>query len=463
MPRFPMDQFNIKNTLLYFIAISIIAVFFYCGLFALPSADDFFYANLAREQSLINAQIVHYLDWSGRYSATFLLTLFSLNGFEYYWLVPWICISSLIGSFYILMRTIFSSVKDECDFFLFSLSLTALFLSVSTAGPGHGIKVINEGFYWYSGAITYIISLSLYFILVTALANFEREKHTALRILLSLLLIVIVVGLNETAMFLICFTIVPWLLIRRNQFGYAATSILTLTIIICSCFVVFAPGNSVRMATSDGGNLLSAIGICFEKLGQILFFYLINPFVWTFCLVFHKPLNTIEKELSKKILYKNLQNFGGLVLVFLLYLPVAYSLNSGAPDRLVAFIGFFALLISIIYIHRFYKKVVCNRVSTKTITYSVAVFSILGSYIFVNPFFIGSQTIVTGHAYYKVHQERVENIKKQKRAGKKVARVPAIHRNTLLLFEDLLPGTTNKQYAHYYGLEGVLLLAPSSK
>lgn len=458
-----MNQLNKKDITVWTIALSVIATFSYCAFFALPSADDFFHANLVREYGLFNAQIQHYIDWSGRYSATFLLTFFSMKGFGQYWLVPWLCISCLIGSFYILMRTTFPSLKSQSNFFLFSLSLVALFLSVSTAGPKHGIKVINEGFFWYSGAITYLISLSLYFVLIVELVNIERKKNAAFHTLITFSLIFLVVGLNETAMFLTCFTIVPWLLIRRNKFGYPTTSFLILSIIICSCFVVFAPGNSVRMATSDGGNIISAIGICFEKLGQILFFYLINPFVWVFTLVFSKTLDLITTEISKNNLCDKLLNYGGLTLVFLLYLPVAYSLNSGAPDRLIAFISFFALLISIIYIHKFYKKKIQNKISTKTIVCTLLFFSVLSSYMLINPLFIAIKTITTGSSYYIAHQERIEDIRKQKLSGKKVAKVTSINRNSLLLFEDLLPDSPNKDFANYYGLEAILLIPTSNK
>jgi hypothetical protein len=452
-----MDSLNNKERYAYLLSFSILSIFLYCGLYALPSADDYFYANLVKEYGFFSGQIQHYIDWNGRYSATFLITLFAQGGYAQYWLVPWVCIFSLFGALYFFLRILFSSTANQHRIFLFSLSLVALFLSVSTAGPGHGIKVVNEGFYWYSGAITYVISLALYFILLVNFIRIDRQNNRVMNLICSLFLLVTIIGLNETAMFLVCFTIIPLLFLRRHQLGNKTALVALFVIVTCSCVVVFAPGNSVRMDTSDGGSIISAIWICFEKLAQILFFYLFNPFVWIFSIAFFKQLEGVQTEIAKNYFPIKYLFWGGALLIFLLYLPVAYSLNSGAPDRLVAFIGFFALLISLFYVQALYKWVITKNISKKILLTVLITSSLLSSYYTINPLFVVVQTVFTAHNYQQLHRDREKAIAQQKLKGKQVITVAPIARNELLLFEDLLPGTENIEYAKYFGVKAVLV------
>ncbi len=184
---------------------------------------------------------------------------------------------------------------------LLSVGLISLFLSVSTAGPSHGIKVINEGFYWYSGSITYIISLSSCLILLALFIKRERNEAILAFVPLAALLFVIIIGLNETSMFLICFTIVPWLFFRRNRWGTFTT-------------------------------------------------------------------------------------------------------------------------------------------------------------IFLNPLVIGYQTLFFASHYKKLHHDRFQSIQAQVAAGNKTVMVPSLQKNELLLFEDLIPGTKNIDYAKYFEADVVLVI-----
>ena len=81
-----MKLFQTKTIWQYFLtSISILLVFLYCGFFAIPSADDYFYSNFAKDNGFFNSQVKYYTGWNGRYTATFLITLFSLTNYEHYY------------------------------------------------------------------------------------------------------------------------------------------------------------------------------------------------------------------------------------------------------------------------------------------------------------------------------------------------------------------------------------------
>lgn len=441
-----------KNFYIYAVSLLVIGIFLYCGLYAVPSADDYFYANLTRDNGLIAAQVKHYVEWSGRYAATFLISLFSLTEYNSYWLAPWICILAVTGALYYFTGSVFRDLKDKVDTKLFALSFMALFLSVTTAGFDHGVAVINEGFFWFSGAITYAGSLALYLIFAVGLINLIKSK-SKLSFLLCLFLIPVIVGLNETAMFLVALTVMLTVLFYHARVGKLQLILLVLAVAICSSVVFFAPGNDVRMQTSDGGDILSALGVCVEKVVQIFFFYLVNPVVWLFAVIFRQHIQTMLEYINENISMKKLQLGGGL-LVYLLYFPVAYSLNAGAPDRLIAFIGFFALLVSLIYIHSLHK-LIARRVSQKVILPVIVLLSLAGGYFFLEPLRIGAVTILNGHKFYSLHSEREKYVKENVAKQVMDIKVDYIERNRLLLFEDLLPRNKNIQYARFFGAHSV--------
>ena len=168
-----------RSIIISLVSSLIIAIFLWCGLFAIPSADDYFYANFAKDNGLFGAQVKHYVEWSGRYIATFLITLFSITDYEYYWIGPWFCILSLLISLYFIIKTVFVQIVDKLHPFRLALSFLALFLSIATAEYGHGVSVINEGFFWFSGAITYSGSLSLYLFLIALIVKMIRQENAA--------------------------------------------------------------------------------------------------------------------------------------------------------------------------------------------------------------------------------------------------------------------------------------------
>jgi hypothetical protein len=444
--------------ILYIISTIIVAIFLYCGKFSIPSADDYFYANFVKDHGLIGAQIQYYVGWSGRYVATFLITLFSLTGYEHYWLTPIICILSVLFSFQFFIKTIFHDIRNQLDLRLLPLAFIALYLSVTIAGYGHGVAVINEGYFWFSGAITYAGSLALYLLLLSSFIWMLRGVHAHLNYLVSLVLAALVIGLSETVMFLVVLTVSPLILWYWRRMGNLKSIALLLVILCCSLIVFLAPGNDVRMGTSDGGSILSALGICVEKIVQIFFYFIFNPFVWLFVIALKNELNFAVTYITENFNLKIVNLFGG-ILVYFLYLPVAYSLNAGAPDRLIAFIGFFALIMSVLYIYALYQWLL-TKITQRSILFVLLPMLIAGGYFFVEPLRIATASIVTGPSFYRQHQIRNQHVRDESLKGNAIVEVEYIKRNKLLLFEDLIPNDNNEQYARFYGAKSVRVSDP---
>ena len=452
-----MNHFQTKTTWPYFLASSsILLAFLYSGFFAVPSADDYFYANFARDHGFFNSQIRYYTGWSGRYTATFLITLFSLTNYEHYWLTPWGSIISLSLSFFVFLNTVLADIRKNLNIALLTLSFMALYLSVKTAGYDHGITVINEGFFWFTGSVTYVGSLVIYLILVSSLIWLVRGYHTLLNYCTCLLLSVLVIGMHETAMFMVCITILPWLFLKHRQIGRARSILWAILIILCSLVVYLAPGNDVRMATSDGGNIFSALGVCVEKVVQIFFYYLTNPFIWLFTLFFKSSIDTIVETLSENMQKNYLYSLGAL-LIYLLYFPVAYSLNAGAPDRLIAFIGFFALILSVFYTSSIYDWLLTKTIPRKAILITLVGLAISGSYFFIEPLRIAATTTLYGPQFHQAHMDRAKSVQENKKAGNYKVVVDVIPQNKLLIFEDLRPNNQNLEYARFHGVKAVHL------
>lgn len=431
-------------------SILVLFLFLYCGQFAVPSADDYAYANLTKNQDFWHSQLNSYLGWSGRYTATFLITWFGAYHLQQYWLVPWITLCLSFSSFSFLFWTLFFRLRRTRFFFVFPISFFALFISSSVAG--HGVGVINEGFFWLSGAVTYQIGAGLYFLAVSCFIWLARGRYKTINLFCSSSLFLFAMGCNETLMLLSFGTVIILLWLYRKNFQ---VSYLLVFFIVLSCFfvVLFAPGNSVRLSTAEGHDFFSALGICVEKLVETYFYSLVNPALWLFVLVFQemidKMMASIEQLMPVKYFY-----FLLALLIYCLYFPVAWSLDSGAPDRLVSFIGFLGLLSSIFIVRALLFKII-RFVSLKKIGGLASILSVIFFPFLFESLYIAMQTVSSGPNFYASHMERNAYVQRKAAEGASTVRVTPIKRNRLLLFKDLDTPDHSIHYARYYGFESV--------
>ncbi len=429
----------------------IVAIFLYCGLFAIPSADDYAYANLIHKgKTFWDAQVDSYIGWSGRYTATLLITWFGSSFLDYYWLVPWISISSLLSAIYLCFWTVFYSQRHERFFHLFPISFFAVFLSSSHAG--HGVGVINGGFFWLAGAVTYQIGAVFFYLAISTFIWMARGKYSIANFILTFLFLLLSIGSNETLMLLNLFSVFALSWFYRRQFQIKFIFIILAAIIGCAV-VFFAPGNSVRSGTAEGGHLLSALGICAEKTVQLYAFSLLNPLLWLLVILYRE---NIDKMLSLITNHVSLRAFFLFMtgLVYTLYFPVAWALNSGAPNRLISFIAFFCTFASIFIIRKL-LTLVSSKISLNKLVPILFIFTILLFTTTLEPLYIAIKTIPTGKQIHSAHIMRNSYVRQMAQKGAKTVKVKPIERNKLLLFNDLDSKVHTLAYSQYFGVRSV--------
>ncbi|MCI5194116.1 MAG: hypothetical protein D3915_13490 [Candidatus Electrothrix sp. AU1_5] len=444
---------HMTSVLLVGVSVLVILIFLYCGLYAVPSADDYAYANAVLNGDFWQAQADIYKSWSGRYTATFLITAVGKFLLEQYWIVPWTSILLLIFSSYVCFWTIFFHLRSKDYFYTFPITFIALFMSSSIAG--HGVSVINEGFFWLAGAATYQVGAALYFFAVSAFIWMARGKYRLICSILSVLFISLAIGSNETLMLLsVCtFSALSWY--YRKQLNSSVLLILGLTI-ACCCVVFFAPGNNVRSATANGKDLFSALGICIEKTVQQYTYLLINPLLWLFVIYYNKLISELLDEIRVHFSQRQFC-ICLIILVYGLYFPVAWALNSGAPDRLVSFIGFLGMVASVFFVKLLIDKVT-RKLSIKAVSAIALLLLIILFSTIYEPLKVSLLTLSEGPEFHMSHTKRNNYIKQMAHEGASSVGVDKIERNKLLLFNDLDSENHSFAYAKYHGLESVFIV-----
>ncbi|AHM60063.1 hypothetical protein D770_09030 [Flammeovirgaceae bacterium 311] len=211
-----------------------------------PSADDYCYAHRTNDMGFWPVQAFHYYSWTGRYMATALLTLdpVDFQDLTLYRLLPVFLFVSFGASIYLFVSKLLPNVVTRDRL---TLSFLIFFLYVVR------LPSITEAFYWMSGSVTYqlasILSLFLFSVIIHLHAQQRRSKRF-LYTLVAAVLCVVIVGLNETSMMLLCVALFLWLAIRFYLTRKIDKPLLVLLLvtILASVVVIAAPGNFIRMA-----------------------------------------------------------------------------------------------------------------------------------------------------------------------------------------------------------------------
>lgn len=213
-----------------FIPISILFIF--SGYYILTTsslvrywADDFCSSVLLRNNGFLESQIAWWKGWTGRYSATFFISLSEMLGQNFANILPLI----LFALFAVSLYAVFGLMN--------SILITVIFLLVS---PN-----IIQSFYWMTGSLNYFapfIFLNFYL----ALLFRKSRKYTYL---IASILIFIAVGFSESfgvALFFFLFYLLLVLDKTKNRrllvIGVAST-------VLSLGLMFLAPGNAVRSST----------------------------------------------------------------------------------------------------------------------------------------------------------------------------------------------------------------------
>lgn len=233
----------------------------YLGRYAHPMADDFSYALKDASNGAWSAAAWEYAHWNGRYASNFLVLFGPMRGgFEaitLYRAVPAILLALSLAGAYALLRALFSPGLTRSEAAVGALAWTTLF--------AHLMPDMPEGFYWYTGSVTYQLPNALYLFALALLIRGIRNNTLWVMLAIGALL-VFIIGCNEVIMLLV---VVASLLagawsFRRNLRWRSASVIISVLIIGCALLVILAPGNEGR------GSLFPERHLLFHSLGMSL-------------------------------------------------------------------------------------------------------------------------------------------------------------------------------------------------
>lgn len=448
----------LNNNFIISAGILTILPFLIVSIFNNPSADDFNYNCKSRDFGFWNAQLDYYNTWSGRYIATAILCFRPLvsNSFFIYKLIPLLLFTSLYISIFYLVSLLFSRLKKNdilvCSFFVLITYLIQ-------------IPSVSQGFYWLSGSISYqlpnILSIILFYYLIKLL-----ESNSMRYLLISLFLAVLIIGSNETSMFIIDYLLVVIFIFKYIQQKKVNYSLLTVLIfaVIFSLIVIKAPGNALRAKEFENNHQIP-ITIVKTILLAILYSLKWLPIILISATIYYKHFNTNVKNESIKIFDLN-PMYVFIIICFIPlvgFLPGIWSMGYRPPPRTINVIYFYFLfgMIYLAFVAFFKIKKINEIYSNFSKWNSCLLLSIVAGFIGIdNNIKTVYSDLISGSAYgYNIElKNRYRLIQDNKKDTCYVPKL--INKPTTIFFEDITTEPDdwkNGSYSSYFKKEVIIL------
>ncbi|MFT4033523.1 MAG: hypothetical protein QM669_13975 [Siphonobacter sp.] len=314
------------------------------SLFNHPSAaDDYCFAWYAREKGVLEATIIYYNGWSGRYFSNLLfhLTPLTLNWLWYFKVYPIMAISGSLASLYVFLK--FFIRQSITTVFLIAAALFILYLLE--------LSSYAESFYWITGSYPYLLPQLLTLFLVIALSRlYQSDTKKYLYFATIYLLIVIIIGTCE--IFIILLTglfgaLIAYRLLFRGKLDFRLISFLVVSL-ICTYFVLESPGIKIRQAAEGGGGTLPfAVEMSVISLARYFIKWLplltVFSIFWVYWLKDRLPTAKLFNDLFRIRPWFGWLSWLGIVPF--LFLPFFFGKGMDvAPARVVNVVYFYFLI-----------------------------------------------------------------------------------------------------------------------
>ena len=235
----------------------------YIARYAHPAADDYCYAASAQGTSLWQWSVGEFQHWNGRYTSNLLVgrgPLWWSRDFLFaYRAMPVVLMLLTFLSAWIFVRSITQRTLGKFAEAAAALVYCGLFI--------HAMPDIGEGFYWYTGAITYQLANAMTLLYIASLLRYRSGRpivNAPVHMLINVVMVCSITGMDEVHMLLLVCLHVALLLIDHARGSRLDRSLVILTSVsvVCAIIVAIAPGNAVRASNFPAAHhLLTSVGM----------------------------------------------------------------------------------------------------------------------------------------------------------------------------------------------------------
>lgn len=278
----------------FFLCLSLLKYLWIAG-YAHPVADDFCYAAKSRGASLWAWSYSEWLHWNGRYASNLLMIHGPLtwcpNFLSGYRAIPIVLIALTFFSGLLFLRRNMRHAFTTGQEAIGALVFLVLYMNL--------MPDIGEGYYWYTGAVTYQLGSILLLAHLAVLCGEPRKgwMGTLLRAL-NVVLAIVIVGMDEVHMLLMVglhVGRVAWMFRKRGT--QLRSGLLVLTTVCAGATLMFlAPGNAVRGALfANTHQLLPSLGLSILQTARFLGIWALSPALLALS-VLYVPVHRLLKE-----------------------------------------------------------------------------------------------------------------------------------------------------------------------
>ena len=212
-----------------------------------PYLDDFAYAVAGQRSALLDRWLHEYQHWNGRWVSNLLVLRGPLaggleQGLALYRLVPVLLMLLTATGAMLLVRSFMDRSTSSGVPWLAALLFLAVYL--------HLMPHAGEGFYWYTGAISYQLPSALLLVHAAVLLSQWRQGPSVKGTLLMVLLMAWMAGSTEVHMVLLVLLQAGVLVLRKRAVGHveAVWWVMFGWAVALALVMILAPGNAVRGA-----------------------------------------------------------------------------------------------------------------------------------------------------------------------------------------------------------------------
>ncbi|HEX8461235.1 MAG TPA: DUF6056 family protein [Segetibacter sp.] len=410
----------INNKKFFFVAVGIFLFpYLLFSFWNMPSADDYMILDKKPIYGFWQLQSWVYHNWTGRYVATFVSSIFSYSGFLYlhYYLHALLLLAFTFFAWLFCLRQInkyfLSNYLSLSTVVLVSLFLLVLELII--------IPETVTAFYWFSSAITYQLPLLLMVILIGLIIQLMLGKDKKITFFIpASILIICINGFNESITLFILVTSTILLGYYFITYKKIPKFILALYVIslISSAFLLLAPGIIHRGSLISASPVFTILSIAVIKFSILHWFVFKEP-VWWFSVFFLSIFFSNNKHLYGQQFTKFTKPSSAAVLAFyvaggiIIYFPILYVTNGSLPLRTENILCFLFSLILLLIVSIF----ISNRVVVSSCTILISRYK----YVLLSVLIFSSgnmkkvaDTLLSGYFYKQVMAERLDLFERAK-------------------------------------------------